>query len=458
MPKTQINCPNCGQPIVADVEQLIDVGQNPQLKQAFIGGMVNMANCPHCQYQGSLATPLVYHDPEKELLLTFIPPEMNMSRDEQERVVGPLITKVVENLPQEQRKGYLFSPKSMLTQKGMLEYILEADGITKEMLEEQEQRMGLIQRLMTASEDGRLKIIKQEDEMIDDQFFALFSRLAEATLMGGDQEAAVLLRAVQTSLLENSTVGKEIQAESEEIQAARQTLEELGEGLTREKLLEIIISAPNESRLKAYVQMTRPGMDYQFFADLSAKIDQAQESEKEGLLELREKLLAMTGEIDAALEQRMQIAQKNLEALLQVENIPEALKANMGAVDEFFVQVLTQALEAAREAGDLDRSAKLQQIMTIIEEQSAPPPEYEMIDELMALADDEPALLKMLQSQADEVFNTLMEIMTNLLNQVQASVDKAQDASQAEHRELLETLKKVYNVALKYSMEKSFNA
>lgn len=458
MPKTQINCPNCGQPIVADVEQLIDVGQDPQLKQAFLGGIVNMANCPHCQYQGSLATPLVYHDPEKELLLTFFPPELNMTRDEQERIVGPLITKVVDNLPQEQRKGYLFSPKTMLTQKGLIEHILEADGITKEMLEEQEQRMGLIQRLMTASEDGRVDMIKEEDEIIDDQFFALFSRLADVTLAGGDQESAQILHDVQTALLENSTMGKKIQAEAEEIQAARQTLQELGEGLNREKLLELVIDAPNEARLKAYVQMTRPGMDYQFFADLSQKIDQADEAQKKKLLELRETLLAMTGEIDAAMERRMQIAHQNLEALLQVENIPEALKANFAAVDEFFIQALTQALEAARAEGDLERSGKLQQVMTVIEEQAAAPPEYEMIDELMALADDEPALLKMLQSQADEVFNKLMEIMAALLGQLQASVEQAQGNVPAEQHQMLERLQKVYNVALKFSMEKSFKA
>jgi len=134
------------------------------------------------------------------------------------------------------------------------------------------------------------------------------------------------------------------------------------------------------------------------------------------------------------------------------------LKANMGAVDEFFVQALTQSLEDAREAGDLDRSAKLQQIMTTIEEQSAAPPEYELIDELMALADDDQAVLRLLQSQADEVFGNLMEIMTGLLGQLQAAVEQPQGDMQAEQREMLDRLQKVYNVALKHSMEKSFKA
>lgn len=458
MPKTQISCPNCGQPITADVEQLVDVGQNPQIKQALLSGLINVAQCPHCKYQGNLATPIVYHDPEKELLLTFFPPELNLSRDEQERIIGPLITKVVDNLPQEQRRGYLFSPQTMLTHKVLIERILEADGITKEMLKEQEDRMALIQRLLAETPESRIEIVKQEDEMIDDQFFALFSRLVEASLMGADEQTAMTLRDLQHALLENSTVGKRIKDEADEIQVARQTLEDLGEGLTREKLLDLIIDTPNEARLKAYVQMTRPGLDYQFFQALSQKIDQHEDEKKQKLVDLREKLLAITAEIDAAIEQRMQIAQQNLETLLEVDDIPAAMQANMGAVDEYFIQVLTKTLETAREAGDMERSSKLQQVLATIEEQSAAPPEYELIDELMAIADDEAAIKKTLQSQAEEVNAKLMEILGGLLGQLQASVEQAQGKAQAEQREMLDRLQKVYNVALKMSMEKSFKA
>ncbi len=456
MPRTQINCPNCSQPIAADVEQLFDVAQDPRAKQALISGVSNFAQCPHCGYQGNLATPIVYHDPEKELLLTFVPPELGLTRDEQERIIGPLINKVVDSLPQEERKGYLFSPKSMLTHKSLVETILEADGITKEMIEAQEKKMSLIQRLMTASEQARVEIIGQEDELIDEEFFALFSRLAEAALIGSDQEAAESLRDLQDVLLEHSTLGAEIKAESEEIQAARQALEEIGEELTREKLLDLIIDAPNESRLRAYVQMTRPGMDYQFFQQLSEKIDRGQGEEKNRLLELREKLLDYTREIDVAVEKRMQLARQNLETLLQAEDIEGTIKANMAAVDEFFVQVLTEALEAARETGDLDRSSKLQQIMTAIEEQATAPPEFELIDDLLEIADDEDALVKVLSSQADEVNARLLEIMTGLMTQIQASVESAKGEAREKQQEMLNALQKVYNAALRISMQKSF--
>jgi len=65
MPQTQISCPRCRQPIAANVEQLFDVTADPQAKQRLLGNASNMARCPHCGYEGRLATPIVYHDNSK---------------------------------------------------------------------------------------------------------------------------------------------------------------------------------------------------------------------------------------------------------------------------------------------------------------------------------------------------------------------------------------------------------
>ncbi|MFL7890904.1 MAG: CpXC domain-containing protein, partial [Anaerolineales bacterium] len=64
MPRTQINCPNCKQPIIADVQQLFDVAQDPEAKSRLLSGMSNFIQCQVCGYQGNLATPIVYHDPD----------------------------------------------------------------------------------------------------------------------------------------------------------------------------------------------------------------------------------------------------------------------------------------------------------------------------------------------------------------------------------------------------------
>jgi hypothetical protein len=45
---------------------------------------------------------------------------------------------VVNGLPTEKRKGYLFQPQTMFTYQTLIDKVLEADGITKEMIEAQQ--------------------------------------------------------------------------------------------------------------------------------------------------------------------------------------------------------------------------------------------------------------------------------------------------------------------------------
>lgn len=454
MPRVQVNCPNCKQPVVADVQQLFDVNQNPQAKQELISGAFNIVQCQNCGYKGNSPTPIVYHDLEKKLLLTFFPPELGKSRDEQEQIIGSIINKVVKNLPQEQRKGYLFQPQAMLSHKVLVERILEADGITKEMIDAQEKRMDLIRRLMTVSEDGCPEIIQQEDELIDEGFFVLFSRLIEQVGMGEDQDAVKRMTVLQGLLLEHSTYGRSVKVEMQELQKARQTLEELGEELTREKLLNVIMASPNEARLHAYAQLARPGMDYQFFQMMSERIEHTNENERPRLLKMRDSLVEYTREIDKAIENRTELARHNLDALLEADDIEAAVAQNIGAIDEIFIHVLTETLAAARQDGDVERSGKLQSALTAVEAQMAPPPEYELIDNLLELADDEKAVRKMLQTQADEVVSKLIEIITGILGQIQASVEQANGEIKEQQQEMLDRLQTIYNLALRISMER----
>ncbi len=108
----------------------------------------------------------------------------------------------------------------MLTLQGMLETVLEADGITKEMIQAQEERMKLIQRLVAASEESRIQLIQQEDEHIDGDLFTMLSSLMQAAISGQDENAARHLNELQRLLVENSTQGKALKADSDEIQAA----------------------------------------------------------------------------------------------------------------------------------------------------------------------------------------------------------------------------------------------
>ncbi len=422
MPQTQMQCPNCRQPIIVDVQQIFDVSRDPNAKQRLLSGAPNLAQCPHCGYQGPLMSPLVYHDPQKELLLTFVPPELGLSRDEQERLIGSLIRQVMDSLPQEQRKAYLFSPQTMLTYQGLVERILEADGITKEMIEAQQQKVRLIERLLTVADDTWDAIIEQEKDQIDADFFAILQRLGEAAMATGDENALRRIVSLQQKLLDTTEFGQELKTQKEEIDAAVASLREAGEGLTREKLLDLLVEAPSEARLGTLVSLARPVMDYTFFQMLTERIEQATGEERERLEAVRDKVLAMTREIDEEVQTRVDVARRNLDILLQAPDLERAVFQNLEAIDQVFVDVVQDELQKARQAGDLERSSKLSQVLSVLEKASGAK-EIAFLEELLEIEDDA-ALEAALASRQDVDFRMLAEVLASFMAQAEQMRDQ----------------------------------
>jgi CpXC protein len=450
MPQTQIACPRCRQMITANVEQLFDVTQDQQAKQRLLGGISNMARCPHCGYQGRLATPVVYHDNEKELLLTYFPPELNVPLNEQERIIGPLIKQVMDRLPPEKRKAYLLKPVPNLTYESMIQTILEKDGITPEMLNEQQDRVALIERLLQASSaDVRSEIIKQNTTLFDEQFFALFSRLAQSAAASGQEPVARAMVDVQKQLLEETEFGRGLKESVGELEAATKSLQEVGQGLTREKLLDIVLESPNDARLRAYATIARGGMDYQFFQLLSEKIDKASGDEKTRLESIREKLLDFTNEIDKQLEARYKEAQAFVESLLAQDDIVKAVRDNLNGFTQDAVDIVNQMLRQASEKNDYTRMGKLQKMVEILREVSTPP-EVAFIEQLLDVPDDM-ALDKMLDENKDLINDQFMEALIGLV----AQVDQATEQGNPEAKALGEKLNKIYKTALRFSMQKN---
>ncbi|NJD57934.1 MAG: hypothetical protein C3F13_07860 [Anaerolineales bacterium] len=442
MPKTRINCPNCRQPIMADIDQLFDVGQDPTAKQKILSGAFNQAACPNCGYRGMIATPIVYHDPDKELLLTYFPPELSLPINEQERIIGPLITRITNSLPQEKRKAYLLQPQAMFTLQTMLERILAADGITKDMIQAQQDRMNLLQRLLNASDEMLKEITSKEDALFDNDFFNILNRLIEASTVNGDQESARRLTELQKKLLGMTTFGKQVQEQSKDVEAAIQMLQAAGKSLTREKLLEMVVNAPNETQLSVLVSLARAGMDYEFFKLLSEKIDRARGDGRERLIKLRDQLLDMTQAIDKQMGERLAQSHKNLAAILQSKDIKETMAQNLTIVDEFFVQAFNEEMEAARKAGDLEKISKLKQVEEVVDSASAPPPEVELIQELLETAASEQDLFNRLNEHRKEITPEFMEILSSLV----ARTDSGED------EELKARLNRVFSAALRLTM------
>ncbi|HEY2980306.1 MAG TPA: CpXC domain-containing protein [Anaerolineales bacterium] len=453
MPQTQIACPRCRQLITANVEQLFDVTTDPQAKQRLLGGASNYARCPHCGYEGRLATPIVYHDADKELLLTFFPPELGLPPNEQEKLIGPMIQQITDRLPPEKRKAYLLKPQANLTFESMIETILGKDGITPDVIKAQQERVVLIERLLQASApDVRTEIIKQNIDKFDEQFFALFSRLAQGAAGSGQEAVARQMVDVQKQLLEETEFGRGLKESVGELEAASKSLQEAGKELTREKLLELILAAPNDARLRAYVSLARGGLDYMFFQALSEKIDKASGDEKKRLEALREKLLDYTNEIDRQMEARFKQAQEFIEGILAQEDIAKATHEKLDGFTQDAVDIVQSMLRQASEKNDYARMGKLQKLVEVLQEVSAPPPEVAFIEKLLDAPDDA-AVGKMLNENAALVNEQFLEALSGLSAQMESQGGQGNDQAKA----LAGRLSSIYKIALKMSMKKNMS-
>jgi hypothetical protein len=429
---------------MADVQQLYDVAEDPSLKSQLLSGMANFVQCQACGYQGALATPIVYHDPDKEMLLTYVPAEMGLPRDDQEKLIGGLINQVVNRLPAEKRKAYLLTPQAHLTMQGLIERILEGDGITKEMIQSQQEKLDFLQKLSTTSDEAaRIKIIEENETLVDADLFAILGRLLETAAGTGDQASAQQLEEIQNLLIENTAYGTEVRQQSEEVQAAIQSLQAAGQDLTREKLLELIIGAPNDIRLSALVSLARPGIDYAFYQLLTDQIEAADGEEQERLSTLRDKLLELTSQLDEQVEIRAKQAHLLLEQIMQVDDVMQAIQTNAAQIDEFFVQAVQEELEQARKSGDLEKSAKLNQIDETIRQAMAQPPEVEFIQELLEAPDDA-ARNELLDANPDKITPELFQMLSGLMNQV---------AESDQNEELVENVKSINRQVLRHSMK-----
>lgn len=447
MAKTTVNCPNCRQPMTIELTRLFDMNTDPQAKQKLLSGSANYYQCPTCHSQGVYPTPLVYHDPDKELLLTYFPPELNVPLPQQEQTFGPLIKKVVDDLKPEKRKGYIFNPQSMLTQQRLFERILEADGITPEMMKAQQEKLQLIQTFLQAKADVLPEMVTQNDAKIDEEFFTLLASLTQASAAQGDEQGVKALTGLQKVLLERSTLGRQAAAEAAATRDALQELQDLSKaGLTREKLLDLLRkNASDETKLTAQATMARGALDYQFFQTLSERIDTANVEQRAELTALREKLLTITEQVDAALKAQTEQAQALLDELLKSDKLEEAVQQALPHVNPAFGEVLNLAAKKAQEANDEETLKKLSVIVAVIQSASASSVYMELI-ELLLQAPDEKTRAEMLEKAGESVNDDFMQVLAGLSNQVEQAGNQP---------ELVTKLKDLNREVLRFTMRRN---
>jgi len=404
------------------MQNVIDVDHNPQLKSLLLQGRLNVGVCPQCGTGGMLSVPLVYHDSSKELLYCLVPQELGLTEHDRQRTIGTLSNAIINHLPTEQRRGYLLQPKQFLTFQTFVEAILEADGITKQMLAEQEARVQLIAELTQASDDSlRLAaLINEHGDKIDLDFFSI---LAAHIQMAEEQhaESAPRLNHLRQTLIEKTEVGRHV---GEREQALTKALEGIDENTTREDLLERIVAlAPEhaEQILSMLIAVARPLFDYQFFQLLTQRIESAEaENDPTVAKELkarRSMILDIAQKLDAEIRARTQQKAQLLVDIVSSDAPKEVIRARLHELDSVFLSVLEANIAQSQEQDQHDLEAKLHSVRNMIVEvmKESAPPQIRLLNQLLQAEypDGTRAMLRDNQAQLNDEMLSLFDILAS---------------------------------------------
>ena len=217
----------------------------------------------------------------------------------------------------------------------------------------------------------------------------------------------------------------------------------------RDKLLQLLIDAPSEARLKAYVSLARNGMDYVFFQTLTEKIDKATGDEKKKLEALREKTLDYVNEVDKQLEAHYKQAQALVDKILAQQDVAKATRENLDAFTQDAVDLVQTMLRQASEKNDYAGMGKLQKMIEVLQAAAAPPPEVAFVEKLLD-APDEPSMEKMLADNQGVINDAFMEALNGLV----AQIDTQAEQGSPEAKALAGRIQTIYKAALKLSMKK----
>ncbi len=412
-----VQCPSCRQPYAIAIQALIDVGSDPEAKMRLLNGRLNSARCPQCGAINQIATPLLYHDGAKELLISYVPMELGLPREQQERAIGDLTRELMSLLPPNSVKGYLFQPRHALTMQNLVDQILAADGVTPEMMEAQRSVIRLVETLLQTAPADLPRALKERDTSIRAEFFQAVAVMAQRAMQEGRPDLVQRLLEIQNQAAQHTAFGQELarraQAQEAVVREVAAAVNALGEQASLADFVNLTFSyASKDEHLQALVGLVRPAMDYHFFQELTARIGQAPAAQREALERTRARLLELTAVID---QQTQMVMQEAVNLLQQIVNSPQpesVIAENLDLIDDTFMAVLAANIEKAEQRGDISASARLKQVYDLVAAalQANMRPELQFVNELLMSASDEQAR-DMIAQRAGEFGQALLEVM-----------------------------------------------
>ncbi len=381
-----VNCPACATRFQTPVEQILDVRVDPSAKSRMLSGTVNYAVCPNCGATAMLNIPFIYHDPENEVALLFLPADAGSTEVARQKAVGKLVQDLMSSMPPEERKGYLLQPETFISIETMVKRVLELEGVTEEDMARSQKQRELLNVLLTSEADTWAQLVEENIDLIDEGFLSLIEYVLQiAARTGNGETEAEKFTALEQFLIDNTEIGKELAQRSEVVQL-------FADNPSRETLLHALIVADDEETRGTLIQAGMELLDYTFFQQLLQRIEEAPtDEEEEALTELRRVILAFRDQITQASQILAQERAILLGKLLETENPQLMANSHLSEFDNAFFFVLNTQMQEAQRQKNPKRSAALQEIAQVINAamEKTMPPEVAFTRRLMMAPDDE---------------------------------------------------------------------
>lgn len=381
-----VTCPSCGNQFRTPVTQVLDVRADPQAKNRMLQGAVNVAMCPSCGMGGALNLPFVYHDPEKEAALLYLPAEVGKNEVQRQKAAGKLTQQLMDSLPQEERKGYLLQPETFLSLETMIKRVLEIEGVTEEDMERSQQQRQFIDKLLQAEDEAAWQaLLDENEELLDEEFFGMLNYIVQ--MVSRSQAGAEQMEKIEQLydfLVNESEAGRRLAERSEAIQG-------FFDDPNHETLIEALKKAPDDETINALVQSGAELMDYAFFQTFTQRIQEAEGEEEARLKQLRRKILDQREALAEASRQVLNERAKLLESLVETEDPLKMAQSHLAELDDAFFYILQLNLAEAKRNNDQESFEALQAVAEVINKvmEGQMPPEMVLLRRLMVAESDE---------------------------------------------------------------------
>ncbi len=443
---TQLTCPQCGTPYSAEVHQVVDSQRTPQLKQQLLNGQLNVAICPNCGAGGQMATIMLFHDAEYETFMVHVPQELNLNTMQREQMIGQLTKQVMDEMPPEDRRAYMFQPQIMLNWQSFMEKVLETEGITPEMIARQKKQSELLQTLIKADKDVQDVLLKERANEIDETFFAMLQQFVDMASQMQDSKQMVKLTNLRARLMTETAAGQRMEQQQMALHKLSRQAKQEG-GLSPAMLAEHVIANQEQQHVvEALVMAGQGALQYEFFSRLSAEIEKLEKTGNKAavarLSALRADLLKLYEGMQEQSRGMMQAAMKTLDTILKAPDKEQALAENAQEIDELFMAVLAARMNEAEQKNDTAQFRALNEIHSLIYAQMEQtlPPHVQLLNQMVRAESSEEQ-----KQLLDENTHLISDDLIPLIEQV---IEQAGQQGQEELNGRLQSIKSLIQARL----------